>query len=206
MTAAVVESSNDGRVSPAHRPDNTSFGPAVGTDGANLNQHAVAVHGGTDKRRWDENIPGKARFQGFIECAGIGDDEAEAIAMHAEASFQHILSGGGVGKGVAVRIHAQELAAGHQAFELPGELGTGLAPQAQFAHQLLEARGLSGLALDFFDDGGIGEHGGGRVFSFQSLQHTSAQRGEGVDAARGLRSVRSIAPLKSADGAVRGRR
>jgi hypothetical protein len=31
---------------------------------------------------------------------------------------------------------------------------------------LLEARGLFRLALDFLDDGGIGEHGSGRVFSF----------------------------------------
>ena len=49
VTAAVVESSHHGRVSPANRAHNASLGPAVGADVANLHQHAVAVHGGTDK-------------------------------------------------------------------------------------------------------------------------------------------------------------
>jgi hypothetical protein len=44
-------------------------------------------------------------------------------------------------------------------FQALEELAAGIAMDAKFAHHLLKARSAFGLALNLFQDGGIGKHG-----------------------------------------------
>ena len=52
----VVELAHHGGMSAAYRTQDAAFGAAVGTDGANFDQHTIAVHGGAYSMRRDENI------------------------------------------------------------------------------------------------------------------------------------------------------
>ena len=82
-TWAVVEDADDRRMGAGNRPDDASFGAAVGADRAHLDQHEIAVHGESHGWRRDENVSGEARFEGCMKRSGIRSDEAEAVAMHA---------------------------------------------------------------------------------------------------------------------------
>ena len=53
---------------------------------ADFDEDAVAVHGRSDGMRRNEDIAGEARLETGIERRGVGNHEAEAVAMHGEAA------------------------------------------------------------------------------------------------------------------------
>ena len=102
----------------------------------------------------------RALRDGLSELAG--DDEAEAIAVHGEASDDQILVilvSGGLWQGVAVGIELNQFAGSDQFLKMCVKISARFAVQAEFAHQLLESRGTLGLAGDVFQDGRVGKHG-----------------------------------------------
>ena len=99
MAAAVVKNPHHGGMSAHHRPHDAPFRAAIGTNRHNVDQHAIAVHGVADGVRRDEDIPRQPRFKRSTQRTRIGDDEAKAVAMHAEASDNQILVGRGLGQG-----------------------------------------------------------------------------------------------------------
>ena len=142
----------------AYRPHNASFGATAGAEGADLNQHAVAVHGRSNSRRWNENVSSQARFQTCVKRTGVGNDEAKTVAVHAQPSNHKVLAWVGLRDCVAIGVNMKKVAAGHQPFEALRKFVACIAVKPQFAHQLLEAGGVLGLALDLLQNGGVGEH------------------------------------------------
>lgn len=153
-----MKRSHHRRVCAVHGTNDAAFGAAVGADVGNFHQHAVAVHRGADKRRRDENVTGKARLQARVESCRIRRDETESVAVHAEAADQRVLSRGRLWKRVAIRIDQRELPCGDHPFKPFRKFTSLCAMQAEFAQQLFVTCHALGLALDFFQDGGIGEH------------------------------------------------
>src|SRR5216684_1985102 len=97
-----------------------------------------------------------------VERAGVGDDKAEAVAMHGEASDDCILAdliGRGLRKGVAVGIYLHQLPAGNQLLQMLVEFPAHMAMQSQLAHELFESSRAFGLPGNVFQDGRVGEHG-----------------------------------------------
>jgi hypothetical protein len=132
--------------------NDVAFGAAVGTKGCDLDQDAIAVHGRADEGRRDEDIAGKARLQIGIEGIRFGDDETVAIAMHAEASDEHVLARGGLGNGVPVAIDLAKLALADEGVQPIIEFPASFTLYAEFADKLLEAGRLLGLAGDVAED------------------------------------------------------
>jgi hypothetical protein len=130
---AVVEDAYDGGMSAVDRADNATFGAAVGSYVDDFNQNEVAVHGGTNGWRRDKDIAGEPGFQRLIEGSGVGSDKAEAIAMHTELSYDHVLAGDGMGESIVAGIDLDKLAAGNQAFEAVGEVAAGITVEAHLA-------------------------------------------------------------------------
>ncbi len=141
-----------------HRPDDAAFSAAIGTNRHNVDQHAVAMHGVSDGVRRDEDIPRQSRLKRRTQRTRLGDDEAESVAVHAEASDNQILIGRGLGQGVAVRIELNQFARSDQLLKMRVELAAGVAMQPEFAHQLLESSGALGLPGNVFQDGRVGKH------------------------------------------------
>ena len=138
--------------------NDASFGAAVGADVGDVDQHEVSVHGVADEVRGNEDVPGELGLEGRAQRLGVGNDEAEAVAVHGEASSDEILVGGGLREGVAVGVDGDECAAGDELLQMLIEFAAFLAVQAEFADELLESGLALGLAGDVFEDGGVGEH------------------------------------------------
>ena len=156
-----------------HRPHDTALGAAIGTNGDDVDQHAVAVHGVADGVRGDEDIPRQTRLKGRTQRAGVGDNKAKAVAVHGETSNDQvliILAGSGLRQSIAIRIKLNQFAGSNQFLESPVKLSASLAMQAEFAHELLESSRALRLAGNVFQDGGVGKHGSGQL-SAVSSQH-----------------------------------
>ena len=87
-----------------------AFGTAIGTDGGDFDQNAVAVHRGADGVRRDEDIASQAGFQTSVERSGFGNREAEAVAMHGQPADQQVASLGGLRNSVALGVDLQQFA------------------------------------------------------------------------------------------------
>ena len=105
-----MEDTNHRGVGAVDGADDAAFGAAVGTDVSDFDQDLIAVHGGADLVRGDEDVAGESGFQGGAQRFGVGDDEAEAVAVHGETPGNEILVGGGLGEGIAVGVDWNELA------------------------------------------------------------------------------------------------
>src|ERR1700728_536115 len=165
VAGAVVENSDDGGMCAHHRTHDAAFGAAIGTSGDDIDQHAIAVHGIADGVRRDENIAHEARLERRTQRTGVGDDEAEAVAVHGEAADDQvfvILVGCGLRQSVAIGIELNQFSCGDQLLEMRVEISAGFAVQAEFAHELLESGSTLGLEGDVFQYGGVGKHGYGR--------------------------------------------
>jgi hypothetical protein len=92
VTVSVVEDADDGGMGAGQGAEDAAFGAAIGADGSYFDEDAIAVHGGSDGVRGNEDVAGEARFQIGIERVGFGDDEAIAVAMHGEAADEEIVS------------------------------------------------------------------------------------------------------------------
>ena len=137
--------------------DDASFGAAVGANVRNVGKDHVSVHRRTDLVRRDEDVSGKFRFQ-LTERFGIGNDEAEAVAVHGEASGDEVLVGGCLWELEAVGVDRDELAALDQLLQMVVEFAALFAVQSEFTDELLVSGLALGLAGDVLEDGGVGEH------------------------------------------------
>ena len=66
--------------------------------------------------------PASFDLSGRAQRFGIGDDEAEAVAVHGEASGDEVLVGGGLRECVAVGVDCDECAAFHQLLQMVGRV------------------------------------------------------------------------------------
>src|SRR5271165_2580581 len=151
---AVMERADDAGIAAAQHAQDAAFGAAVFLLAAKFHQDLVAVHGRADGLRVDEDVAGDG-----AALAGVGDDEAVAVAVHRQASGDEVLAGGGVlGEGVAVTGGFDQAAGFDQRLQALGELLPLAAPQAHLADELLESGRAVGLAFDVAQDGLIGNH------------------------------------------------
>ena len=157
-----------------HRPHDAAFSAPIGTNRHNVDQHAVAMHGVADGVGRDEDISCQPRFKRRTQRTRVGDDEAKAVAVHAEASNDKVLVRGGLRQGVAIGIKLNQFARSDQLLKMRVEVSAGVAMQAEFAHQLLESGGTLRLAGDVFQDGRVGKHAEG--VSYQPLRLTPQGR------------------------------
>src|SRR5579862_3474474 len=116
------------------------------------------MHRIADCRRRNENIPGEPGFQRWIQRTGIGNDEAEAIAVHGQAANCQILVGRGLWQGVAIGIRLDELSRGDQFLQMRIEIAAGVSVNTEFSYELLESSRAFRLPRDVLQDGGIGKH------------------------------------------------
>ncbi len=107
--STVVEDAYYCGMSAVDGADDASFGAAVGADVGDVDQHEVAVHGVADLVRGDEDVSGEFGFE-WAERFGIGDNEAESVAVHGEASGDEVLVGGGLRELVMVGVDGDQLA------------------------------------------------------------------------------------------------
>ncbi len=98
----------------------------------------------------------------LLDVGGLGDDEAIAVAVHAQAS-QHQVAAGGLGDGVAVAGHFHQLAALDQPIQMLAQFPALVPVDSQLAHQLLEAGRLLRLAFDVVQDDAVGKHDSGSL-------------------------------------------
>ena len=152
-----MENANDCRMSTIDGTDYSAFGTAVWTDIRDVHQDQVTVHGRGDLVRGDEDVACEFGFQ-LAQRFGIGDDEAESVAVHAETSGDEVFVGGGLRKLITVGVDCNQLAAFDQLLEMSLQFAPLLPVQAQFADQLFVSGLAFGLAGDVGEDGVVGEH------------------------------------------------
>src|ERR1019366_2140811 len=90
VAVSVVEDADHGGMGTREGAEDAAFGAAIGADGRDFDQDAVAVHGGSDGGRRNEDIAGKASLQISIERIGFGNDKAETVAMHGQAADKRV--------------------------------------------------------------------------------------------------------------------
>ena len=127
--AARAKLADDGGVRAFEDLEDAALGAAGGIRAGDADEHAVAVHGLRGGGRGEVDVALDA-FDG-----AIGDDEAEAIAVHAEAAGDELA---GVGGGdVEAGLEFDEFAAGGEAVEGAFEFISHGSAHAEFADELL---------------------------------------------------------------------
>src|SRR6266576_5412930 len=104
----VVEDADDGWVGTRDRANDAAFGAAVRPKSRDLDQHLVSMHRRSHRRRRNEYIAGKTRLETGIKSRSVGNHEAEAVAMHAQTSDEHIAVSGRFRNRVPPRISFQQ--------------------------------------------------------------------------------------------------
>jgi len=85
-----MEFADHGGMGARQGADDTAFGAAIGADGGDFDQDAVAMHGRSNGGRRNEDIAGEASLQMGIERISFGNYEAEAVAMHGQAADERV--------------------------------------------------------------------------------------------------------------------
>jgi hypothetical protein len=147
-----------GWVRAVNRTKNPSFGTPVGAKIDNFNQHPVPMHGRPDRVRRDKDVSRKPGFQGRTGRRNLWYHEPETLSMHCEPADHHVFVRSRLRNRISVRFNRQQLALGDQFLQPLVQFPPFVAVQAQLPDKLLVSSRLSGLALDLFQDGGIGEH------------------------------------------------
>ena len=128
--AAIVKLCYHSGVGTADQPQNTAFSAAVGANIADFRQYPVTMHRRTDGRGRNENISSQACLQALVERTGLRDDEAEAVAVHAQAPDCQIFSRCGLRNGIAVGIDLHQLPLGDELLEPLRERAASISPDA----------------------------------------------------------------------------
>jgi len=84
VPAAVVKDSDDGGMGTLNSAHDSAFRSPVRPNAHDFHQRAVAVHGGADRVRGNENIAREAGFESGRGRCQIRDHEAETVAMQTE--------------------------------------------------------------------------------------------------------------------------
>ena len=139
-----MKDADDGGVAALKDADDAAHAAAVGFGRLHFDEHLVALHGAVDLVGRNKNIFATGRL------AGVGTDEAVAVAMEVEAAGGEVVAGAdGSGNAPVLAIELDEGAAGGQAGELLEEQAAlHSAAQRELADQLLVAGFLAGGAGD----------------------------------------------------------
>src|SRR5258708_2348718 len=147
-----MEDADDGFLLALHDADDPAFSFAIVAEPAHLDQHLVTVHGVADLRRRHKDVTLELALGARRQRAGLGDDEAVAIALQSQAALDQVMVGGGGGKAPALLADGDELAAaGHLAEKLL-EVTTVAAFEAEVMDKLLEAGHVLGLFGNVMED------------------------------------------------------
>src|SRR5260370_14421484 len=131
VPAAIVKNAHYRGVGALDRSHNAAFRAAIRTDRANVDQDLIAVHGVPELMGRDKDVANQPRFERWADRIGVGNDEAEAIAVHGQTAGHQILVATGLGKGVMDRIGSGKLSAGDQLRQGIVKLAAGASPEAQ---------------------------------------------------------------------------
>src|SRR5579862_5310270 len=126
--------------------DDAPFGASVGADVSEVDEDEISVHGVADLVRRDEDVAGQFRSQRGVQRFCVGDNEAESVAVHGEASGDEVLVGGGLRKRIAVGVDGNQRTSFNQLLEMLGEFAALVPMQSEFAEQLLVSSLMLGLA------------------------------------------------------------
>jgi hypothetical protein len=107
------------------RSHNAAFRAAIRTDRANVDQDLIAVHGVPELMGRDKDVANQPRFERWADRIGVGNDEAEAIAVHCQTAGHQILVGTGLRQSVVVGIGSDKLSAGDQLLQAIVKLAAG---------------------------------------------------------------------------------
>src|SRR5215472_880986 len=155
---AIMEDSNHSFLFAFNHADDAAFGAAVVAYAAHLHQHLITVHGAADLGRRDKDVTLELALCARGQRARLRDDEAVAIAMHAQTTDDQILIGSGGRKSPALFADGNELAAvGHLAEKLL-QMAAIAAFESEIVDELLEARDVLGLFGDVREDLLLGDH------------------------------------------------
>ena len=112
-----------------HRANDAPFGAAIRTSSHNIDQHAIAVHGISDRVRRNKDVSRQERFERRTQRIRVRNDEAETIAMHGQPSRNKILVGCGLRQRVAIGIQLNQLPCCDQLLQLRVQFSAGSAMQ-----------------------------------------------------------------------------
>src|SRR5208337_2041605 len=108
VAAAVVEDPNHGGMPTYHGTHDAPFSAAIWPRGDDIDQYTIAMHGIADGVRGYENISHQTRLHRRTQRARIGNDKAETVAVHGEASSDKILVSCRLRQSVAVGIELNQ--------------------------------------------------------------------------------------------------
>ena len=97
-----MEDADHSRMGARQRAQDAAFGAAIGTNVADFDEDAVAVHGRADGMWRNKDVAGQTGLETRIERSGFRDHEAEAVAMHGQAANEGVASRGRLRNGVAL--------------------------------------------------------------------------------------------------------
>src|SRR5579864_8734135 len=159
VARAVVEGADHGGMGASQHAQDSAFGAAIGANGGNFHQHAIAVHGRTDGARRNVDVAADA-LPHFIV---LRDHKTVTVAVHGQASGQGVLAFRSLRNRVTVPIGLHQFAARHQLPQAFRQLTAVIAAHSQLADQLLIAGRVPRLALNFLQNGRVGKHGHGAL-------------------------------------------
>ncbi len=138
--AADAELADDGGMGALKDAQDLAMGAAVGLDAADVDHHAIAMHGAAGVLLGNVNVAAEAGD------GNVGSDEGETVAMDVEASGGELAAG--TRRDIMTGSGFHDLAARGQAIELGFDIGAGCALTRKLAQQLFE----SGPAVREFAD------------------------------------------------------
>ena len=148
LVRSVMKGAHDGGVTTCQHAQDAPLGTAVVTHpstrktGARWGPRSIAL-----ASQFHQHLVDVAAERAAL--AGVGDDEAVAVAVHGQASRDQVLMSCRMFRqGVAVASGLDQPRAFHQRLQPFGELPPLVAPQAHLADELLEPRRAVGLAFD----------------------------------------------------------
>src|SRR5216684_3592257 len=125
VPAAIVKNADHGGVRALDRSHNAPLRASIRTDRAHVDQYLIAVHGVPQLMGRDKDVANQPRSQRWADRIGVGNDEAEAIAVHGQTAGHQILVATGLGQGVMVGIGSGKLSAGDQLLQAIVKLPAG---------------------------------------------------------------------------------
>jgi hypothetical protein len=148
-----MEDPPDGGMRALHDAENMTFGAAI-AQGAELDQHLVALHGVANLGRGDKYVSLKLAAHGFVVWA----HKAVAVAVHYQAPDDEVAIDGFGGQRIAAALGLDEASAANQLFKQIVEAAAFSTAQAHFANELLVSGGVAGLSRDVLEDLSFVDH------------------------------------------------
>ena len=125
VPAAIVKNADHRGVRALDRSHNAAFRASIRTDRANVDQYLIAVHGVPELMGRDKDVTNQPRSERWDDRIGVGNDEAEAVAVHCQTAGHQSLIATGLRHGIVVGIGSGKLSAGDQLLQAIVKLAAG---------------------------------------------------------------------------------